>query len=95
MFYDNQRQLEKHDWFRLDFENLFHESYFSIKCSLDKKIIYVDNDSLVKLDYNFLENEEVKNNINKDLNQLIKSLNEDKKTQEFIKIIKPQLQPQT
>tara|TARA_R110000803_G_scaffold185989_1_gene248458 strand:+ start:107 stop:1615 length:1509 start_codon:yes stop_codon:yes gene_type:complete len=94
-FMTTKDNLEKHDWFRLDFENLFHESYFSIKCSLDKKIIYVDNDSLVKLDYNFLENEEVKNNINKDLNQLIKSLNEDKKTQEFIKIIKPQLQPQT
>jgi GT2 family glycosyltransferase len=94
-FMTTKDNLEKHDWFRLDFENLFYESYFSIKCSLDKKIIYVDNDSLVKLDYNFLENEEVKNNINKDLNQLIKSLNEDKKTQEFIKIIKPQLQPQT
>jgi hypothetical protein len=94
-FMTTKDNLEKHDWFRLDFENSFHEAYFSVKCSLDKKIIYVDNDSLVKLDYNFLENDKVKNDINKDLNQLIKSLNEDKKTQEFIKIVKPQLQPQT
>lgn len=94
-FFTSKENLDKQDWFRLDFENYFYESYFSAKCSLNNKNIYVDKDSLIKLDYNFLENEEVKNDINKDLNQLIKCLNEDKKSQEFIKIIKPQLQPQT
>jgi GT2 family glycosyltransferase len=89
-FMTTKNNLEKYDWFRLDFDNLFYESYFSSKCTVDKKTIIVDNDSLVRLCHNFGENEEFQSTINKDLNHLIKNLNEDKKTQKFIKLVKPQ-----
>jgi GT2 family glycosyltransferase len=86
-FMTTKENLDKFGWFRLDFDDMFYESEYSSKCTINKKDVYVDNDSVVTLPYIFFEDEERKNMLNKDLGTLIKSLNENKKTKELMKVV--------
>lgn len=87
-FMTTKNNLDRFEWFRLDFDSMFYESHFSSKCVINKKDIYVDNDSVVQLPYNFFEEEEKKSIFNKDMSNLVRILYEDKKTKQLMKIVK-------
>lgn len=77
--------LNKQGWFRLDFENYLYECEFATKCSVDNKNVYVDNDSVVKLPYNLVADEERLKSLNADLVTFINCLKEIPKSVNFMK----------
>jgi GT2 family glycosyltransferase len=88
-----RKNLENYDWFRLDYDNLFYQSDYAAKCTINKKDVFVDNDSVIQLGYNLFESEERQNELNKDLNLLINNLISDDKTKKLLKEIKLNKQP--
>lgn len=95
-FMTTQKNLEKHGWFRLDFNELLYEVDYSIKCSLDNKKVFVDNDSIIKLDEIYSDNEENVKKINEDFNVLVGTFNENRDAVKFLNVVppRPQQQPQ-
>jgi GT2 family glycosyltransferase len=87
-FMSTYQNLEKYGWFRLDFETTLFESDFACKCSADNKTIYVDNESVVKLDYDLFKDEYKMQSVNKDLNTLFKSINENEDTRKLVKEVR-------
>jgi GT2 family glycosyltransferase len=84
-FMTTYKNLVKHGWFKLEFDNLLFESDFATKCSLDNKNVYVDNKSVVQLSEVFLKNKENLDEMNKDFNTLISSFKENSKSIKFMK----------
>ena len=90
-FMTTYANLTKHGWFRLDFDELFYETEFSAKCNLDGKNNYVDNDSVIKLDTNYLSDQINVNTLNNDFRTLVNCFNEDKR---YLKLMKLTQKPQ-
>tara|TARA_R100000951_G_C2621883_1_gene174759 strand:- start:661 stop:1302 length:642 start_codon:yes stop_codon:yes gene_type:complete len=88
-----RNNLENYDWFRLDYDNLFYQSDYASKCTINKKDVFVDNDSVIQLDYNLFESEERQKELNKDLNVLINNLRSDDKTKKLLKEVNLNKQP--
>ena len=88
-----RKNLENYDWFRLDYDNLFYQSDYAAKCTINKKDVFVDNDSVIQLGYNLFDSEERQKELNKDLNVLINNLRSDNKTKKLLKEINLNKQP--
>jgi glycosyltransferase involved in cell wall biosynthesis len=82
-----RNNLENYDWFRLDYDNLFYQTDYAAKCTINKKDVFVDNDSVVQLEYNLFDEKEKQSELNKDLNILINNLRSDSKTKSLMKEI--------
>ena len=86
-FMTTYKNLIKHGWFRLDFDELFYESEFATKCSLSGLNTYIDNDSVIQLPNIYLREPENLDGLNKDFNTLVNCLKEIPKSVNYMKKI--------
>lgn len=86
-FMTTYEDITKHNWFRLDFNELLYEADFATKCSLAGKNVYVDTNSVVQLSNVYLKQEGKLDNMNKDFTTLIGCLKEIPKSIKYMKTV--------
>jgi GT2 family glycosyltransferase len=89
------RNLEKHGWFKLEFNNLFYETDFSMKCHMGGKKVYTDNDSIIELTDNFLDGKNEETILTEDFKTLMTAFQEDEKYLSLLKVVGQPQVPQT
>lgn len=84
-FMTTRANLEKYVWFKLNYEKSFYETEFALQCSNDRKRVFVDNNSVVRLRKSFIQRDNPQ--LNEDFKSLMGVFQENKDYMKFIKVI--------
>jgi hypothetical protein len=83
-FMTTYNNLKLVDFFRLNFDKVFYETDYSLKCVKNRKSVFVDHNSVVSIDKEYYGDTLL---LTEDFKAFVENLNEDKRNMKYIKLV--------